>query len=418
MAHTRSQDLEACFNTLQSSFLKTQKEVKQLSATISSIDTSINTTMQSSMEEVKQELTTQLESIFESLYTKLKIPIDDPFFDAPPKTEGEHSSHSHTFHPHHFQRDLRLPRVDVTKFDGSDPTGWVTQMEHYLSLYGITDDLAKLWYDVLHLDQERWQWWQWRKKSLQGYIAWTQFVTELYERFDTDTNHLGCLTKLKQSGAVEDFIAAFEHLDFRTEGMTDAFFRECFISGLKDDIQAHVLMARPSSWVEATKKAKEAQQFVSSQNRKPSFIPHPKPVNPTTPSTPLKIQKFTRVELAECQLKGLCYNCNDKYFPGHKCKEQNLFMAISEDILEEDVETPLVPESPEITDITPPEVEPIISLNALTGFSTPQTLKLIAYIKHRKFIILVDSGSTHNFIHCRIAKKLIATSMSSTISKS
>ena len=47
----------------------------------------------------------------------------------------------------------------MTKFDCSDPTGWITQMEHYFSLYGITDDLAKLRYGVLHLDQERWQWW-------------------------------------------------------------------------------------------------------------------------------------------------------------------------------------------------------------------------------------------------------------------
>jgi hypothetical protein len=50
-------------------------------------------------------------------------------------------------------------------------------------------------------------------------------------------------------------------------------------------------------------------------------------------------------------------------------------MAISEDILEEDVATPLVPKSPEITDINPPsdphEVEPIISLNALISFSAP-----------------------------------------------
>ena len=38
--------------------------------------------------------------------------------------------------------------------------------------------------------------------------------------------------------------------------------------------------------------------------------------------------------MAERQLKGLCYNCDDKYFPSHKCKEQNLFMAISEDIQE------------------------------------------------------------------------------------
>jgi hypothetical protein len=192
------------------------------------------------MEEVKQELTTHLESVFASLCTKLKIPIDDPFSDATPKTEGEHSSHFHTFHPHHFQHDLRLPWVDVTKFDCSDPTGWVTQMEHYFSLYDITDDLAKFWYGVLHLDQERWQW---RKNSCRGYIAWTQFMTELYERFDTNTNHLGRLTKLKQSRTIEDFIAAFECLDFRIEGMIDAFFRECFISGLKETIQAHVLMA-------------------------------------------------------------------------------------------------------------------------------------------------------------------------------
>ena len=73
----------------------------------------------------------------------------------------------------------------------------------------------------------------------------TQFVTELYECFDTDTNNLGRLTKLKQLGTVEDFIAAFEHLAFRTEGMIDAFFRECFINGLKEEIRAHVLMDRP-----------------------------------------------------------------------------------------------------------------------------------------------------------------------------
>jgi hypothetical protein len=162
--------------------------------------------------------------------------------------------------------------------------------------------------------------------------------------------------------------------------------------------------------MEATKRAKEEKQVVSSQKCKPSFIPHPKSINPTTPSTPLKIQKLTRAEMVECQLKGLCYNCDEKYFPGHKCKEQNIFIAISEEISEEDEETPSVSESPESTDITPPsnppEVEPLISLNAFTSFFAPQTLKLIDYIKHRKVIIVVDSGNTHNFIHCRIAQEI------------
>jgi hypothetical protein len=84
-------------------------------------------------------------------------------------------------------------------------------------------------------------------------------------------------------------------------------------------------------------------------------------------------------------------------------------MAISEDVPEEDDDTPFVPKSLEFTNINPPsdppEVEPIISLNALIGFSPPQTLKLIGYIKHRKVIILVDSGSTHNFIHHRISQE-------------
>jgi hypothetical protein len=109
--------------------------------------------------------------------------------------------------------------------------------------------------------------------------------------------------------------------------------------------------------------------------------------------------------MVERQLKGLCYNCDDKYFSGHKCKEQKKIMPILEDVSKEDVVTPLVSESSETTNITPPKVEPIISLNVLIGLSSPQTLKLIGYIKHRKVIILVDSGNTHNFIHRRIAQK-------------
>jgi hypothetical protein len=124
----------------------------------------------------------------------------------------------------------------------------------------------------------------------------------------------------------------------------------------------------------------------------------------------------------ERQLKGLCYNCDDKYFPGHKCKEKNIFMAISKDVLKEDVEAPLVSESPKPIDISPPsyspEVELVISLNALTGFSSPQTLKIIGYIKNRKVVILVDSGSNHNLFITALPKKLIDISMHSIISKS
>jgi hypothetical protein len=58
-------------------------------------------------------------------------------------------------------------------------------------------DLMKLHVGVLYLDLKHWKWWKWHKNSHRGYISWTQFVTDIYEHFDTDTHHLGHLTKLK-----------------------------------------------------------------------------------------------------------------------------------------------------------------------------------------------------------------------------
>jgi hypothetical protein len=184
---------------------------------------------------------------------------DPPFPEQPSHVDGIGSSHIMAFHSNPFPRDPLPPRVEVNKFDGSDPTSWVTQMENFFSLYGIVDELEKICYIVLYLDLERWQWWQWHENARQGYVSWTQFVAELYECFDTDTHYLIYLTKLKQYGTVEDFITNFEYLDFRTEGMIDDFFKECFISGLEDEIRAQFIMAHPQTWLEANKRAKEAQ---------------------------------------------------------------------------------------------------------------------------------------------------------------
>jgi hypothetical protein len=56
------------------------------------------------------------------------------------------------FHSNSLHRDPHIPIIEVNKFDGSTPTGQVTQMEHYLSLHGIIDEFAKIRYDVLYMD--------------------------------------------------------------------------------------------------------------------------------------------------------------------------------------------------------------------------------------------------------------------------
>jgi len=46
-------------------------------------------------------------------------------------------------------------------------------------------------------------------------------------------------------------------------------------------------------------------------------------------------------------------------------------------------------------------MNPTISCNALAGITTLQTINIKGHIKKKKVIVFIDSGSTHNFIHCK-----------------
>ena len=47
---------------------------------------------------------------------------------------------------------------------------------------------------------------------------------------------------------------------------------------------------------------------------------------------------------------------------------------------------------------------PMLSVAAMTGISQPQTLKLFSQIQNTKVTMLINSGSTHNFIDSRVEK--------------
>jgi hypothetical protein len=113
--------------------------------------------------------------------------------------------------------------------------------------------------------------------------------------------------------------------------------------------------------------------------------------------------RLTPQQLEERKEKGLCFNCDNKYSKGHKCDEKKLFYIDCEEEEEQEQE-PSQDENVEA--ISPEELTPMISCNALAGISTPQTLKIEGYIKKKKVIVLIDSSSTHNFIHYKLAKAL------------
>jgi hypothetical protein len=53
--------------------------------------------------------------------------------------------------------------------------------------------------------------------------------------------------------------------------------------------------------------------------------------------------------------------------------------------------------------------KPEISLQAITGSAHPKTMRVLGRINGQQLVILIDSGSTHNFLDATLARKVIGT---------
>jgi len=112
-------------------------------------------------------------------------------------------------------------------------------------------------------------------------------------------------------------------------------------------------------------------------------------------------------ELHERRAKSLCYYCDKKYVPGHKCKAQIYRIELrgleeEEKGLEEDELALKNLEEPSIVY----EKIPYISINAMLRFKTYKIMKVLRMVKRHSPHILNDSRSTHNFLALGTAKRL------------
>lgn len=112
-------------------------------------------------------------------------------------------------------------------------------------------------------------------------------------------------------------------------------------------------------------------------------------------------KRFMTAELRVRREKGLCYYCDEKYNPQHRCKA-DCFLLVGQEEIEEILQPP-----GEIEERAEPEpgeqlniMETIwkISLNALEGKFHPSTLRVRGEHKGKEVIVFIDSGSNNNFI--------------------
>ncbi|KAJ1375604.1 Aspartic peptidase domain superfamily [Sesbania bispinosa] len=105
--------------------------------------------------------------------------------------------------------------------------------------------------------------------------------------------------------------------------------------------------------------------------------------------------------------KGLCFNCDERFRPGHKCRSKFLLMiADDEDLLEMKEEEITEEKEPgtQAKELLSLATQAQISFHALSGCQAPETLRMVGRISNHQVIVLVDGGSTHNFVQERMAK--------------
>ncbi|KAJ0668240.1 putative nucleotidyltransferase, Ribonuclease H [Helianthus annuus] len=302
-------------------------------------------------------------------------------------------------------------KLHFPRFSGDDPMGWIYQAEQYFEFQQVPDaDQVQL--ASFHLDGLALQWHRWYTKP-RGPLSWSEFTTALLQRFGpTDYEDPSeALSRLTQVSTVAVYQESFEKLSHRVDGLPEVFLVGSFTGGLKEEIRLEVKMKKPRNLADAMGLARMAEEKLNlakrfsqpnrstgsvslgrSNNPNSAGLLGPGPTQKLVLPSPNPVRRISNAEARERREKGLCYYCDDKYTPGHRCNKPQFFMI--QDVLEDEEQTPDL--DIHDSDVTEPQAE--VSFHAITGTMHPQTLRLPGKIKNKDVVVLVDGGSTHNFI--------------------
>lgn len=94
--------------------------------------------------------------------------------------------------------------------------------------------------------------------------------------------------------------------------------------------------------------------------------------------------------------KRLCFSCDDKFSRGHRCSAK-IFLLIAYD---DNISWEEIPPDDAFLVVKEHDDQSLaqISFHAIYGHLAPETLRLVSSVSDKKVLILVDGGSTHNFI--------------------
>ncbi|RWV80293.1 hypothetical protein GW17_00058464 [Ensete ventricosum] len=102
--------------------------------------------------------------------------------------------------------------------------------------------------------------------------------------------------------------------------------------------------------------------------------------------------------------EGLCWHCDEPWSREHRCKKDRLLVIeLVEDEDNEPSKEALEPEEEAMEE----EPQPAdYAVHALAGYSNPQIMKVGGLLKQQPITVLIDTGSTNNFLNSKVAARL------------
>ncbi|XP_061368874.1 uncharacterized protein LOC133311789 [Gastrolobium bilobum] len=326
------------------------------------------------------------------------------------------------YDPNDPRNIMKSIKIELPSFMGTDPVSWIFRTEMYFGLHQIPESL-KVRLAGMKMEGMAGPWFQWLFSG--GSIqSWEELKSAVKHRFGgiAYTDLRGVLSKLTQVGTLSEYIRDFEALINQVTDFSDEVLMSFFVSGLFPDLKRGIQLHKPTSLHQAMQLAMtyeahfaELRGSFSSYNKKftpkpisiveqcNATIPQVKPMVSTLPALPsnVPVKKVSQEYLQKRRDMGLCYTCDEKWNSKHRCKARMMMLVGDFDEAETELEEQIVWQP----DQGPQEILDA-ALHSMGSDLNPRALQFHISIGSRLVTILIDSGSTHNFVQKNIAEEL------------
>jgi hypothetical protein len=322
--------------------------------------------------------------------------------------------------------------LEFPSFDGKeDPLPWLNRFETFFRGQN-TSERRRVWYAAMHLTGSA-QLWYAHLELTSGTPSWRRFSQLVLQRFGlpmTDSP-VGELMLLRRTGSVEEYTDQFLAYACRDADLTEQQLVHIYTAGLVNPLKTDVALRRPANLDDAIMLARAYEQRMQLSPSDPTHglsvrpalpsstagAPYKSPASSSTAgaassaspgsgkttalSSTLPRRRLSQAEMTQRRADGLCYNCDERYVQGHRCKK--LFVLEVADPDDDEV----IDEEIECAALAVVVVNSEISLHAVTGVRAWgfQTMKVYVSVGDAVAVALQDSGSSHNFIHISMAKR-------------